>query len=554
MILSRFWYLALAILLGVSAFTLMLAAQMYNRSGLRAMSDSLAADSSAVGWYLKDDARNRSSALIPIALAPELRGQLAKSTPEAKPSREIRDEAKKALKKLDGEVPADLKFDALWAVDGNGRVIASVGIEHAEDWELGGYPVVADALHGWIRDDAWVWKGRIYRVVSRPVEAEVNGEPVGAVIGVKIVDDKFAQGVSKRTGAAVGFYADGARVASWAPEGFDKANLDQITQDLMQLENNKDYQEKGRSEPRVIAAHLGVVYARMPGEAWDLGAGYAVGRLAVAVDSPLDFLNKADDTDKKNVPTIFVIVAILGLAGVGVFFSVLEHTQPLATFSKEAIRLAKGEVDVLAPSKFRGAYKKIASDLNDGIDKIAAKGGAPRRAADLEQVLGPIPAAPTMSAFAVPGPGETSSTAIPVPNSAPAAKPLPKALPKPKPRPGSTTQDPVESVPEPEPEAAPAPAAAPPPLPKAAAAEPAAPAAEGDEVDELTEWQKVYEEFVAMKQQCGEQTAGMTFDKFKSTLQRNKDALVQRHGVTRVKFTVYAKEGKAALKASPVNK
>ncbi|MDI1427919.1 MXAN_5187 family protein [Polyangium sorediatum] len=555
MILSRFWYLALAILLGVSAFTLMLAAQMYNRSGLRAMSDSLAADSSAVGWYLKDDARNRSSALIPIALAPELRGQLAKATPEAKPSREIRDEAKKSLKKLDGDVPAELKFDALWAVDGSGRVIASVGIEHAEDWELGGYPVVADALHGWIRDDAWVWKGRIYRVVARPVEAEVNGEPVGAVIGVKIVDDKFAQGVSKRTGSAVGFYADGARVASWAPEGFDKANLDQITQDLKQLEDNKDYQEKGRSEPRVIASHLGVVYARMPGEAWDLGAGYAVGRLAVAVDSPLDFLNKADDTDKKNVPTIFVIAAILALAGVGVFFSVLEHTQPLATFGKEAIRLAKGEVDVLAPSKFRGAYKKIASDVNDGIDKIAAKGGAPRRAADLEQVLGPIPAAPTMSAFAVPGPGETSSTAIPVPNSSPSpAKPLPKALPKPKPRPGSTTQDPVESIPEPEPEAAPAPAAAPPPLPKAAAAEPAAPAAEGDEVDELTEWQKVYEEFVAMKQQCGEQTAGMTFEKFKSTLQRNKDALVQRHGVTRVKFTVYAKEGKAALKASPVNK
>ncbi len=549
MILSRFWYLALAILLGVSAFTLMLAAQMYNRAGLRAMSESLASDSSAVGWYLKDDARNRSSALIPISLSPEIRGQLAKATPEAKPTREMRDEAKKALRKLDGDVPADLKFDALWAVDGNGRVIAAVGIEHAEDWELGGYPVVADALHGWIRDDAWVWKGRIYRVVSRPVEAEVNGEPVGAVIGIKIVDDKFAQFVSKRTGAAVGFYADGARVASWAPEGFDKANLDQITQDLKQLDANEDYKDKGRSEPRVIAAHLGVVYARMPGEAWDLGAGYAVGRLAVAVDSPLDFLNKADDTDKKNVPTIFVIGGILLLAAAGIVFSILEHTQPLATFGKEAIRLAKGEVDVLAPSKFRGAYKKIASDINDGIDKIAAKGGAPRRAADLEQVLGPIPAAPTMSAFAVPGPGETSSQSIAIPGGmGPGAKPLPKALPKPKPRPGSTTQDPLEEI-EAEAAAAPAP---PPPLPTRAA-EPVA-AAAADETDELTEWQKVYEEFLAMKQQCGEPTAGMTFEKFKSTLQRNKDALVQRHGVTRVKFTVYAKEGKAALKASPISK
>ena len=43
-----------------------------------------------------------------------------------------------------------------------------------------------------------------------------------------------------------------------------------------------------------------------------------------------------------------------------------------------------------------------------------------------------------------------------------------------------------------------------------------------------------------------------TFDKFKGTLQRNKDALVARHNCSRVKFTVYVKEGKAALKASPV--
>jgi hypothetical protein len=97
----------------------------------------------------------------------------------------------------------------------------------------------------------------------------------------------------------------------------------------------------------------------------------------------------------------------------------------------------------------------------------------------------------------------------------------------------------------------------PPPLPKGnTEPEPeAAPAADdAGEEDEATEWQKVYEEFLAIKQQCGEATTGMTFDKFKSTLQRNKDALVSRHGVTRVKFTVYVKDGKAALKASPVTK
>ena len=547
MILSRFWYLALAITLGVAAFTLFLAAQMYNRAGVRAMSESLAADSSAVRWYLNDDARNRSSALINIALSPDLRTQLQKITPEAKVPKENRDAALKALTKLNGEIPPDLAFDALWAVDGNGRVIAAIGIVHSEDWELGGYPVVADALHGWMRDDAWIWKGRILRIVARPVEAEVNGEPVGAVIGAKYVDDKFAQAVSKRTGTAVGFYADGARVASWAPEGFDKSNLDLITQDLKQLDDNKDYQEKGRSEPRVIGSHLGVVYARIPGESWDLNAGFAVGRLAVAVDGPMDFLNKADDIDKKNVKTPLIVgfAFLLGIAGI--IFTIFEHTRPMSTFGKEAIRLAKGEVDLLAPSKFRGAYKKIASDVNDGIDKIAAKGGAPRRAADLEQVLGPIPAAPTMSAFAVPGSGETSSNAIPVPQAA--AKPLPqaKSLPKPKPRDGGPSGetevpaagDGASSVRKP-----------PPPLPK----QPGDPSVELQApVDEETEWKAVFDQFLALKEQCGEPTAGMTFEKFKTTLQRNKDALVQR-GATAVKFTVYVKEGKAALKATPAGK
>src|SRR6185295_6772566 len=138
---------------------------------------------------------------------------------------------------------------------------------------------------------------------------------------------------------------------------------------------------------------------RLPGETWDLGAGYAVGRVAVSVGSPFDVLNRADKSDQENVPTKLVILGILVVAGIGLFLTFLEYSKPLAAFRHEAERLAKGEIDMLQPSRFRGAYKKIAADLNDGIEKVAVKGGAPRKAADLEQVLGPIPAQPMMSAF-----------------------------------------------------------------------------------------------------------------------------------------------------------
>ncbi|WP_437830571.1 MXAN_5187 family protein [Sorangium sp. So ce1153] len=590
MLLSRFWYGVLALALGAAIFILFVAAQLYNRSSHRAMSESLSADSSAVEWFLNDDARKRSSALIRVALNPALRGALAKSSTEAKPGAELREKARGALRSAAEEVPADLKFDHVWAVDASGRVIASVGFEHREDWELGGYPVVADALHGWIRDDAWVWKGRILRVVARPVEQDGNGEPVGAVVGAKIIDDNFARAVTKRTGAAVGFYAEGSRVASGAPEGFDKANLDQITQDLKLLDDNKDYLEKGRSEVRVIGEHLGVVYARLPGEAWELGAGYAVGRLAASVESPFNFLDKANNEDKSQVPTALILAGVLAVAAIGLVFSFLEHTRPLQVFRNEAARFAKGDVDVLAPSRFRGPYRKIAADINDGVEKVAAKGGAPRKAADLEQVLGPIPAQPAMSAFSVPlGPGE------PRPDSRP-SYPKPMVSPRgPTRRPGShplsgpppprESEEPVEAIeevsdagialsaqgptgapgrppprrpPPPPPPRAPGAPAPSNPLPEATSAVPdatSAPAARQDgagDPDELTEWNAVYEEFMSVKQQCGEPTNALTFEKFKGTLQRNKDALVARHNCSRVRFTVYVKDGKAALKASPV--
>lgn len=582
MLLSRFWYGFLALALGVATFILFVAAQMYNRAGSRAMSDALGADSSAVDWFLRDDARKRSSELIRFTLSPEMSAGLAKASGDAKVDRDTRLKTKTTLHKLAEEVPADLKFDALWAVDAEGRVIAAEGYEHSEEWELGGYSSVADALHGWIRDDAWVWKGRIYRIVTRPVEKDAGGEPVGAIVGAKIVDDNFARSVSKRTGAAVGFYADGARVASGSPEGFDKANLDEITRDLKLLDSNKDYQEKGRSEVRVIREGLGVVFARLPGEAWDLGAGYAVGRLAVSVGGPFDFLNQADNTDKEKVPTKLIILGILAAATLGLLFSYLEHTMPIASFRGEVGRLAKGEIDVFQPSRFRGTFKKIAADLNDGIEKVAAKGGAPRKAADLQQVLGPIPAQPQMSAFSVPGPGGPVES--PTGGSRPAFKPpvserggaarLRSSMTGPAPsapaddagdgidvRTSMLMEAPRGSAPRlpsapgrPQPPAPPRRPGAPLDTPNVAESSHIShlPSDPSGDFDELADWRRVYEEFIAVKQQCGEPTGPLTFEKFKGTLQRNKDALVARHNCSRVKFTVYVKEGKAALKASPV--
>ena len=62
----------------------------------------------------------------------------------------------------------------------------------------------------------------------------------------------------------------------------------------------------------------------------------------------------------------------------------------------------------------------------------------------------------------------------------------------------------------------------------------------------------MFNDFVGLKQQCGETTDGFTYEKFEQTLKKKNEELLTRHGAKRVKFSVYVKEGKAALKASPI--
>ena len=45
---------------------------------------------------------------------------------------------------------------------------------------------------------------------------------------------------------------------------------------------------------------------------------------------------------------------------------------------------------------------------------------------------------------------------------------------------------------------------------------------------------------------------GLTWDRFRDKLRRNHDTLAQKYACRTVRFQVYVKDGKAALKATPV--
>jgi hypothetical protein len=724
MVLSRIWYIVLSLVLGVAIYVVYLAVGQYNRRNAVAMTEELASDSQTVGWALQIDARKRLDALLIGAVDKGVQDALQAANAKDQILPKVKDDGRHALLAVLDKIPADWKPDALFAVDHDGRVVSQVGYDAANafpDFELGGYPVVFDALHGFMRDDTWVLGGRLYRIAARPVEFDSTQPPLGAIVAMRLIDKRFAQDLSKRTRASVAFFANGQRIVSAAVDGFDETQLDPLDNDLSKLAGDKEYAE-GRSEVRFMNGDVGVMYARMFGDAWELGAGFAVARTRVKIDGPLGFLNGADDKDKQSVNFLLIGAAVLiGIVG-GLGLSLLEHSMPMREMERQAVGLRRGEFDYFQLPRFRGAYRTIAQNVNAGVERVLEKGGgAVRKPADLESILGPVPAQPAMSAFsfAVPdappapsrplppsgsggGPGAPpgsvpgSAPAIvpgrppppaqkfggpgPVPAMPPQSSPNPPvssaasspALPgssqtvgsspaivppsrpgggipsspgdvaldgAPKPPPGPGAPPSAKGAPPPprvpastmlgigqdasggaaaapaQPQAArppilaqplgggaatppstnEAPVAVPPPAPSRPQVSPAsgvpavaASAASSGAVarlardmnddgdDEATvvaqapsellarsasdpkshpdaaEWMAVYDDFVRTKKQCGEPTDGLTFEKFQTTLRKNRDALMQRHNCKRVRFSVYVKEGRASLKATPV--
>src|SRR5262249_51932080 len=61
-------------------------------------------------------------------------------------------------------------------------------------------------------------------------------------------------------------------------------------------------------------------------------------------------------------------------------------------------------------------------------------------------------------------------------------------------------------------------------------------------------FRQVFDVFVATRAQCGESADGITYEKFASKLRSNRDQLVQKYNWRTVRFHVYVKDGKAALR------
>jgi hypothetical protein len=242
--------------------------------------------------------------------------------------------------------------------------------------------------------------------------------------------------------------------------------------------------------------------------------------------------------------TLLTILSALLL--VGLLLGVLVKTEVLpqlpATLVAAATKIERGDYAARAP-EFLGALGTVAGALN--------KAAAAAEAAAVRLATGdPFASGHGAQKFNLPEPSFTfppPAGSGPAPATIEARDNTAKIM-------GGTglSISAFEATPLPAPAPAPASTQAPPPRPTATSLfQAVTPPAAAEESDE-EHWRNVHAEFLRVRAQCGEPVDGLGYERFRPKLEKNKQQLVEKHACRTVRFSVYVKDGKAALRATPV--
>jgi hypothetical protein len=311
------------------------------------------------------------------------------------------------------------------------------------------------------------------------------------------------------------------------------------------------------------------VYSLVTGSAATSNVGYAVARPRKLLATPVALFENASSQEVRALPFVLLVGGALGLAGLGLLFIFLERDLPLSRFLRRLSEISKDERDRLIITEWRGIGRRIAEHINQAIDRQvekAASSPSVKKKINLDEILGPTPGQQESEAFFGFARGESASSSdfdsFPAPPPPDAVEPPKRDLPPPPPKPGAS---PPPSAAAPKPPPPPRVKGAAIAATKPAAAEPIGPIATAtirDTVDESAaeafdeeeHFKQVYDQYIKTRKECGESVDGIDFDKFLVTVRKNRDQIVAKHNAKAARFTVYVKEGKAALKATPIKK
>ena len=568
---SKIWLFVIALVAAAALTVALVLPRPAQRAQLRGEANRLQTACSVIHILLADDARNRVDLAGAFARSPEIMNALDTASgvdrlDEAR-MKQVRGVGDAVMKAIQGNRKPDFAI----LIDRRGRVVARVHIDDNDFGDIAaGRPLIDDALAGYLRDDVWAQNGTMYFVSAAPVVKQ--GAYAGAVVLGHQVTNQLAQTLVKSLDVDMGFHLAGDGVAGSKTIAFDhtalQAALGKLGEDLA-----TDCQMVHPIDVHAGADDYTAIVARLPGEAQARHAYYSV---IIKRPDALGFFGtlnavKQNDLSFDNFPWILVGAAFLVALGLGIGLMFFEVDRPLRRLAADAVRLAKGDTERLGEDSHGGKFGSIARSVNIHVDKLGRDARSARK--DLDQLLGPAPER------GLGGMGTIDLLATPLPSVRPGG-PAPAVPPPPSEfrfndsgsQPSYKTPPPRAGTPPPFRAVAPPPVAAA-PSPFAPAPAPALPPSQrpfgppapinldddilgrgSSELDPGSDpyFKQVFDQFVSMKRSCNEPIAGLVYERFAEKLVKNRDDLMMKTGCRAVRFTVYVKDGKAALKATPV--
>lgn len=573
MFLSKIWFFLIAVAGGVALAIALILPQPAEREQLASERQRLATACDVVNILLRDNARRRVDLAAQFARSEIDISSIVKKPVSADSNKAGRPAAANLIASTKGAIKPRFTF----LLNSRGRVVARAGRkDELYGDSLAGHDMVADAVDGYLRDDLWVLDNNLYLMAGSPV---IGSSYVGALVVGHDLDDELARRFVAQLGVELNFYADGKSAAASNVSSAASVHKEMLARFQEVRDADTPIAEDCRSvEPFTVEVSTGTytaLVARLPGEAGlhhDAFYGvYAEQPQALGVMGTLRSATSSD-LSFSNFPWITLLLGFIVVVAVGMALMIFETDRPLGKLNTEAISLAKGDRARLDEDAHRGKFGSIARSFNIRVDKMEREAKEAKNKGNLDDLLGPAPpvgSSPALSVPAIKPPPPSafrfsdSNPRLPAyqdsaggvggaPGSSPGPGSPPRATPNisvsssgitpPPPLPGmdsSSDSVPVSTTSRPEISAL------------GSHDRKSSLVANGSEADDGV-FQTVFEQFLDLKTECGESVASLTFERFAKKLRSNRDALMAKHSCTEVRFQVYVKDGKAALKATPI--
>jgi hypothetical protein len=572
--LSKIWFFLVALVAAAALTVALVMPRPAQRTLVSEERSRLAVGCGVVDILLADDARKRVDLASTVARAPDIVDKLEGASAANSLDENRMKPLREAGEKLFGDMKGGRKPDFAWLIDRRGRVVARIGLDSGDFGDtVAGRPLVDEALAGYMRDDLWTMNGTMYLVAAAPVikrdppvaysGAVVLGHKMTNELAQKLVVSLKGNSTGTRPDVDAAFFLGNDDVAASKSTALEKKAL----ADALGKLKGDDVAQDCSGEPFDLRAgndNYTAVVARLPGEARARQAFFSV---FVKTPETRGFMGTLKAVDKDDLsfahfPWLIVGGVFVVVLGLGIALMWMEADRPLKRLAADAVRLAKKEQERLREETHSGKFGSIARSVNISIDALGRDAKSART--NLDSLLGPAPEGSlgTIDLLAAPlppsRPGGPAPAAPPPPSDFRFGDATPQPMPSAPSRPASRPGTPPPIRPATPPRGTPL--MAPPPPPSAApptlrldddilGGGPVG-GGNGGKVDPY--FKQVYDQFLAVKKTCNEPTTGLTYEKFAEKLVRNRDELISKTGCREVRFTVYVKDGKAALKATPV--